>query len=457
MTRKTTWLAALLALAALARPAFAEGDPKVPHEKYVLPNGLEVILVQDKSAPLVAVSVWYHVGSGNEVVGKSGFAHLFEHMMFQGTKNTGEDMHFNFLRKIGASTVNGTTNKDRTNYFEVVPSNQLEVALWLESERMGYLLPVLTEKSLDNQRQVVRNERRQSYDNQPYSVERFKVHELLYPEGHPYRYITIGRHEDIEGAALADVRGFFKTWYVPSNATLALAGDFEIDQAKKLVEKWFGTFPASKKPKGREVAAPATASQRVTVQDPFAKLRRVRYAWHSPKMYAPGDAELDILADALGAGGTGRLYKILVHEKQLAQSVSVSQQSSQMSSMFSVSVDLKSDADMAAVEKIVDEELARVMKEPITQREFDRAVTGIEAGFVWGLESLLARTETLQAYNHFVGSPDYITQDLDRYRKTNAAKVREVAARVLPRPARVEVVTMPADKAPDKAPAKEGK
>jgi zinc protease len=451
-------LAVLLAASAHAQQALEPGessseangsaDPEIPFEKLTLPNGLEVILHQDQSVPLIAVSVWYHVGSGDETPGKSGFAHLFEHMMFQGTKNTGEDKHFEILREIGASNTNGSTNYQRTNYYEVVPSNQLEVALWLESERMGYLLPSVTEASLANQRDVVRNERRQRYDNVPYGKERFAINAALYPEGHPYRYLVIGRHEDIESASVEDVKNFFRKWYVPANATLAIAGDFEVAEAKRLVQKWFGSFPASQRPERRMVPAPALQKpERITLDDAFAKLRRVRYVFHSPALFAPGDAELDLLASALGKPGTGRLYKILVLERQLAQSVSVYQASAQMSSTFHVTVDLKPDADLAEVERILDEELERVRKEPITEREIARAIVSYESGFVWGLESLLARAEILQSYNHAFGDPDGITRDLDRYRKTTAAAVQAVAASVLDPQRRVEIVSMPASEA----------
>src|SRR6185312_6585768 len=210
----------------------------------------------DQSVPLVAVNVWYHVGSGDEVPGRSGFAHLFEHMMFQGSKNTGADAHFKILRQIGASNVNGTTNTDRTNYFEVVPSNQLETALWLESDRMGHLLDVLDKKELENQIDVVRNERRQSYDNRPYTRALFALYAALFPEGHPYRYLTIGKHEDLVAASVDDVKNFFRTWYVPANATLTITGDFELADAKKDVEKWFGSFPVSQKPAVVKIPTP---------------------------------------------------------------------------------------------------------------------------------------------------------------------------------------------------------
>ncbi|HTE51928.1 MAG TPA: pitrilysin family protein [Kofleriaceae bacterium] len=441
----------------LARPAAAD-DPVIKFERYRLENGLEVILHQDNRVPLVAVDVWYHVGSGDETPGRSGFAHLFEHMLFQGSKHVGDDRHFEVLKKIGASAVNGSTNTDRTNYFEVVPSHQLETALWLESDRMGYLLPKLTDASFHNQVDVVRNERRQNYDNVPYGRARFAVAEGLYPEGHPYRYLTIGRHEDLTAATVADVTAFYRKWYAPGNATLVLAGDFDTATARQLVQKWFGSFPRTERPAHHAPPVPTISRTRREVVDPFARLRRIEYEWHSPAFYAPGDAELDILAEALAAPGTGRLYKILVHQKQLAQSVAAYQASQQFSSFFAVSVLAKTDADLAAIERIIDEEIDRVRKEPITKREFDRSVINREAGFVWGLEELLARAERLQAYNHYVGRPDFITGDLDRYRTSSPEKVLAAAKKYLDQ-RRVEVLTTPgapgsAPTAPAAAPAK---
>tara|TARA_R110002096_G_scaffold42143_4_gene113604 strand:+ start:21276 stop:22634 length:1359 start_codon:yes stop_codon:yes gene_type:complete len=448
MYSKQTLAALGVALAlGFALPSTASAkDPELPFQKYKLDNGLEVILHQDKSVPLVAVNVWYHVGSGDETPGKSGFAHLFEHMLFQGSEHVGEDKHFDTLKNIGASGVNGTTNPDRTNYFEVVPSHEIETGLWLESDRMGYLLPLLNQKSLDNQIEVVRNERRQRYDNVPYGQTRFATAAALYPENHPYRYLTIGKHEDLTSSTLADVKEFYNKWYVPANATLVLAGDFEIPEAKRLVEKWFGTFPTTTKPQYVVPAFPEPKATRVEVQDEFAKLRRLDYVWTTPGIYKPGDAELDIVASALGRTGTGRLYKILVHEKQLAQRIAVYQASSNYSSTFTVSVTAKSGADLAEIEKIVQEEVAKVISGPVTKEEFDRALVGFESGYVWGLESLNARANRLQGYNHFLGNPDSITADLDRYRNTNVAAVQQVAAKYLVPERRVEILTVPAAK-----------
>lgn len=442
-------LMAVLALPALA--AQAADDPKIAHTKYVLPSGMEVILAPDPAVPLIAVNLWVHVGSGDEVPGKSGFAHLFEHMMFQGGKHAGEDQHFPVLRKAGATGVNGTTNTDRTNYYEQLPSNQVETGLYLESDRLGWLLDLLNQKSLDNQREVVRNERRQRYDNVPYGKERFELNKLLYPDGHPYRHLTIGLHEDLEHASLEDVSGFFRKWYVPSNTTLCLAGDFEPKAMQALLMKWFGSFPQVTKPTHVPPPLPTVAGPiQATVTDPLAKLERVHWAWHSPKSYAPGDAELDIAANALGNHGTGRLYKRLVHELQLAQTVSVYQASAQLSSSFHVIADLRPGVDRARVVAVLQEELDKIAKQPIDDKERNRAVIEVESSFVWALEGLNTRCEVLQGYNHFLGKTEAISLDLQRYRGATGTGVRDVVAKFLTNDKRVEVVTLVA--APAAAP-----
>ncbi|MBL0217477.1 MAG: insulinase family protein [Myxococcales bacterium] len=439
------------AKAGFRAPVPVAADPKIEFEKYTLPNGLEVLLVPDKSVPLVAVNVWYHVGSGNEVYGKSGFAHLFEHMLFQGSEHVGSDNHFDILKKIGVTDVNGTTNSDRTNYYEVVPSNQLETALWLESDRMGYLLlppknlkpgedaANFFGKSLANQIDVVRNERRQRYDNVPYGKTRFAVAQALYPEGHPYRYLTIGKHEDLTSAAVDDVKNFFKTWYVPANATIAIAGDFEAPAAKALVEKWFGKFPASTKPKIVAVAAPTIQTTETAITDGFAKLRQLQFVWHSPANFAEGDAELDIAASALSNEGPGRLYKELVY-KGLAQSVSAFQSGTGFSGTFNVVVTLRGDSDPAQIKKAVLAEVGKLGTENLTAKEIQRVIAGNEAGTIRRFETAFGKAETLQAYNHYLGDPNRVTWDLDRYRKTTADKIRATVARYLT-PDHVAIVT----------------
>jgi zinc protease len=432
-------------------PAIA-GDPKLAFEKYKLENGLEVILSPDPSVPIVSVNVWYHVGSGHETHGRSGFAHLFEHMMFQGSKHVGEDKHFDLLKKIGVTEVNGTTNPDRTNYYETVPSNQIETALWLESDRMGYLLqppmgktgkPVEFKDSLANQIEVVRNERRQNYDNQAYGKTRFAVAAALYPEKHPYRYLTIGRHEDLVAASVDDVKNFFKTWYVPANATIAIVGDFDVAATKILVEKWFGKFPKAAKPKPIAVPAPTIKATEVSVDDSFAKLRRIQFVWHSPANFSDGDAELDFIGNALGREGTGRLFKALVYDRPLAQSVSAGQGGSMFSGQFSITVTLRGEANVAEVKKIVMAEVAKIVAAPITDKEFARVIAANEDGTIRGLETTMGRAQLLQSYNHYLGDPDRITWDLDRYRKTTPDKIRAVAAKYLAFDRVVTAVTLP--------------
>jgi predicted Zn-dependent peptidase len=430
-----------LLLMAFVAVAHAD-DPKISFEKYKLPNGLEVILAPDNSIPIVAVNTWYHVGSGNEVPGKSGFAHLFEHMMFQGSKNTGHDAHFQILRKLGSNDVNGTTNTDRTNYFEVVPSNQLETALWLESDRMGHLLDILDSKEMANQIDVVRNEKRQNYDNRPYTKARLAMFGALYQEGHPYRHLTIGLHEDLVRASVDDVKKFFKTWYVPANATLAIVGDFDPAEAKKLVEKWYGPFPVSQKPAVVTVPPPTVRSQEITVDDDsFAKLQQVTFGWHSPAAYTPGDAELDFVADALSRDGVGRLYKTLVYDKQLAQSVRAGQSGQRFSGTFQVSVMLRRDADLATVKKIVLDEVARMTKENLTAQDLARVVAASESAVVYGLEDVNGRANMLQECNQVFGDPACITNDLDRYRKATAESIRATAAKYLTPDHMITVVT----------------
>jgi len=308
---------------------------------------------------------------------------------------------------------------------------------------MGYLLEKLTDKSLANQIDVVRNERRQRYDNVPYGKARFAQAAALYPEGHPYRYMTIGKHEDLEAASVVDVKGFFKTWYVPANATLTLTGDFDVPATKKLVEKWFGAFPKSQKPKVVPVPAPSVKTTEVTVDDEFAKQRQIAFVWHSPANFGEGDAELDVAANALTREGPGRLYKALVYERPLATSVGSYQYGSQFSGIFQVSVTLRPDANLDEVKKIVATEIARLGREPLTDKEIGRVLAGNEAMTIRSLESLLARGEMLQAYNHYLGDPDKITYDLDRYRKTNAEKIRATIAKYLLPDRMITIITNP--------------
>ena len=445
-------LAAALAVTLLAPNAVAADDPDrdlhLPFERYALANGLEVVLHPDPAAPEIAVNVWYHVGSGDEVVSKSGFAHLFEHMMFQGTKHTGNDVHFPILQEIGASEVNGSTTTDRTNYFETVPRHQVETALWLESDRMGYLLEALTEASFRNQVDVVRNERRQRYDNRPYGQARFATAKALYPEGHPYRYLTIGLHEDLERASLDDVRAFFRTWYVPANATLVVAGDFDPADMRALVEKWFGGLPKLPKPERRTVApTPLTAPVRVEQPDALAQLEQIQRTWLAPANLADGSFDVAAAGEVLGAQGWGRLYKRLVVVESLCSEVYAGYDGRAHSGEFILVARLKPGVARAKVTAILDEELARLASEPVSAAELRRVVVNTESEFIWGLEDLTARADQLQWFNHYTGDPGYASKYLARLRAVTPESL-QAAAKTWLGQAYVEVVTVPAAGAP---------
>ena len=410
--------------------------------QFKLDNGLTVLVQEDHTVPIVAIDVWYHVGSRDEVPGKTGFAHLFEHMMFQGSAHVADKMHFKYIQEAGG-TANGSTNTDRTNYFETLPSNFLETGLWLESDRMGFLLATLTKDKLDNQRDVVRNEKRQNYDNRPYGMAPKAIFETVYPPSHPYHHLTIGEHEDLERATLDDVKAFFKKYYSPANATLAIAGDVDVPTAKRLCEKWFGSLPATAPPdRGKLAPSPPvlTSEKRVQLEDRVS-LERVYIVWPSPPVFAPGDAELDLLASVLG-GKSGRLYKKLVYDTRLAQSVEIGQASAPLSSLFEVIVTLKPGHKAAEVLPLVDAELARVRTEAIGAAELDKARNEFESTFVFALMSGQQRADTLNRYAYFAGDAGFIDKDLARYRTASADGVRAWAQKTLG-PGRVIVTVSP--------------
>ena len=313
--------------------------PEIPFEKYTLPNGLQVILHEDHSISSVAVNVWYHVGSKNEKRGRTGFAHLFEHMMFEGSKHNPNE-YFELLEKVGAN-LNGSTSEDRTNYWEHLPANYLELALWMESDRMGFLLPAMDQKKLDNQIGVVKNERRQRYENQPYGRVYETMLEALYPHDHPYSWPVIGSMEDITAATLDDVKAFFQRFYTPNNASLCIAGDFEPARVKVWVEPYFGDIPPGPPLERIKTWIPKIdGKKRMEMRDRVA-LPRIYMAWHTPPLFKDGDAELDTLANILSSGKNSRLYKSLVYEKQIAQDVGAVQSSNEIGSIFEVIVTAK--------------------------------------------------------------------------------------------------------------------
>ena len=429
-----------------AQPAESSNAPTLEFEKYSLPNGLEVILSEDRRLPLVAVNLWYHVGPANEDPGRTGFAHLFEHMMFQGSKHVPGDSHFRLVEGAGGSTINGTTDFDRTNYFETVPSNQLELALWLESDRMGYLLDMVDQANLSNQQDVVRNERRQSVENQPYGIVEEALFHQLFPKEHPYYASVIGSHADIQAAKLEDVKNFFKLYYAPNNASLAIVGDIDKAEAKKLVEKYFGTLKQGKPvPKPNVQTPPITAERRAVVQD-RVELPRVYMAWLTPSIYKPGDADADIAANALGGGRASRLYKKLVYEQQIAQDVSVSQSSLMLGSVFQVMATARPGHTAEEIEKAIDEELARFRESGPDQTEVDRARNIYETRIIQGLENLGGFggvADRLNTNNHYLGDPGHLTDDLQRYRDTTPATVKAFTQQYLTPATRVVVHGVP--------------
>ncbi|MEO7775301.1 MAG: pitrilysin family protein [Steroidobacteraceae bacterium] len=433
-------------LSAAAAPITA---PKLEFEKYQLPNGLEVILVEDHRLPLVAVNLWYHVGPANERPGRTGFAHLFEHMMFQGSKNVPDDAFIAMLEGAGASDLNGTTGFDRTNYFETLPSNQLELALWLESDRMGFLLEKLDQEKLSNQRDVVRNERRQSRENAPYGLVEEALNHQVYPKGHPYHASVIGSHADIEAVRLSDVREFFKQYYGPNNASIAIVGDIDKSKVRALVQKYFGPLQAGPQvPRIDVKTPPITAEKRLTVTDKV-ELPRVYMAWLTAPIYKPGDAEADLTAEILGGSKASRLYEKLVYEQQIAQDVSVYQQSLMLGSMFNIEATAKPGVTPEALEKAINIELAAFRDKGPTQAEVDRARNTIVAQVVRGLETLGGFggvADRLNQYNHFLGDPGYLARDLERYQDATPAALRKFAAGDLTDNKRVVVYGVPGEK-----------
>jgi zinc protease len=406
-------------------------------ERRVLDNGLSVLVHEDRTCPIVAVNVWYHVGSKNERPGRTGLAHLFEHLMFEGSAHHDRG-YFQPLQAAGA-VLNGSTNTDRTNYWEVVPTGALELALWLESDRMGYLLPALTDAKFANQRDVVLNERRQNYENRPYGLAAMATVAALYPSEHPYHWLTIGSADDLRATTLDEVRAFFATHYHPANASLAIAGAVSPNEAFDLADRYFGeiaTGPALSHVNGY---AALPTEQRV-------ELPRLYLAWHSPAMFGPGDAELDLVADLLASGKTSRLYRRLVYEMRLATEVAAFQQSREASSFFQVIATAAPGHTLEEVERAVTEEIARFAREGPTAAELERVMAQAEAQFVYRLQTVGGfggKSDQLNAYNVFLGDPDFFARDLGRYLAATPQSLSAAASRYLASAPRVAVSVVP--------------
>lgn len=444
--------AASLLLAALCgpAPAAAPAAPPAPavhidYGKTVLPNGLEVILVEDHRLPIVAVNIWYHVGPANEAPGLTGFAHLFEHMMFAATRHVPRGMADSLLEGAGATDSNGSTDFDRTNYYDTVPSNQLELALWIHADRMGYLLDVLDQAALSNQQDVVRNERRQNIEDRPYGIVEEALYHTLFPKDHPYYADVMGSHADIQGARLADVREFFRRYYGPNNASIVIAGDIDKARTLALVRKYFGSFKRSEPVARRTVVTPPiTSERRVQVADRI-ELPRVFMGWLTPPAYHPGDAELDVLAQILAGGKSSRLYKTLVYDRQIAQEVNASQNSYGIASTFVVDVTARPGQPLRDIEAVVDGELAALRDNGPSEREVERARNMIETRLLAQIQKLGndGLANLVNRYNQYTGDPGYLQKDLERVGRVSAADVQRAARQYLQRNARAVVEGVP--------------
>ncbi|MGE0448583.1 MAG: M16 family metallopeptidase [Vicinamibacterales bacterium] len=418
----------------------------LPYTQFTLSNGLHVILHEDHSVPVVSVNVWYHVGSANEKPGRTGFAHLFEHLMFMGSGHVPPGEFDALLENAGGSN-NGTTDADRTAYWINVPSNALALALFLESDRMGYLLDTMTPQVVDAQRDVVKNERRQNVENRPYgTAEAVVLGEMLYPDGHPYHWPVIGYMDDLSAATYDDVAAFFKAYYAPGNASLVVAGDIDTEETREMIERWFSDVKAGPPlPLMPKPAARLDGVQKRTITDRI-QLPRLYLAWLTPPQNAPLDAALDIVADVLAGGRNSRLYKRLVYDMQIAQDVVAYQDSSALSSSFLIQATPQPGHTLDEIQRVIDEELTRLRTEPPTDRELQRAVNQIESSFYSRMERVGGfggKADQLNRYYTLTGNPDWFNEDLARYRALSPSDVQAAAAEMLPLDRRVELSVMP--------------
>jgi zinc protease len=412
----------------VAVPKGQRSLPPIPYTEFTLPNGLRVILHEDHSTPIVGVNVWYHVGSKNEQPGKTGYAHLFEHMMFQGSKGYDDD-YFKALQEVGGS-LNGSTNTDRTNYWELVPSNFVERALFLEADRMATLPDALTEAKLANQRDVVKNEKRQNYDNRPYGLVGARIAEILYPESHPYHWLTIGSLDDLTRASMDDIKAFFRRYYTPNNASLSIAGDFNSAEVRRLVEKHFGPIK-----RGPDVTVPVvtqptlTGTVRQGMEDRVSA-PQMTMVWHTVPALSKDEAALDVLAALLGRGRSSALYKSLVYDQQIAQQANANNNSRELAGTFNVTVTPRRGVSLDSVEKEVNKQIEAIKAKPPGASDLERAFNASEAAFIYSLQSVGGfggKSDQLNQYAIFTGNPGFFEQDLARYRVVTPADIQRVA------------------------------
>ncbi|PKL84106.1 MAG: insulinase family protein [Ignavibacteriae bacterium HGW-Ignavibacteriae-3] len=403
---------------------------KIDYEKYTLDNGLQVILYPDNSFPLVSVNIWYSVGSANEKPGKTGFAHLFEHMMFQGSENIPKEGHFRYIQEAGGS-LNGSTSIDRTNYYETVPANYWELPLWLESDRMGFMLGGLTQEKLDNQKDVVMNERRQSYENQPYGTAWEKLFSNLFPENHPYSWPTIGWMEDITKFELNEVKNFFRTYYSPNNASLVVGGNFDTNGMRNSIEKYFGDIQSGGKVPGITVPPKKNIETKKIIVEDSIQLPRIYLGFHTEKAFSKNDAALDILSDVLTSSKNARLQKSLIFEKQIAQDVYSFQYSARLDGSFIIISTAKPGITLESIKSEIMTEISKLISGGITDDEMLRAKNSLKSSYIYSLQKLDLITDHLNHYNYFLNEPDSFLFDLSRYENVTKEQVIEAAKKYL--------------------------
>jgi zinc protease len=418
----------------------------IPFTQHTLENGLRVILHEDHRLPMVAVNIWYHVGSKNEHPGGTGFAHLFEHLMFEGSQHYDRG-YFHPLQEAGAS-LNGSTNPDRTNYWEVVPTNALDLALWMESDRMGYLLPALTIQKFETQREVVLNERRQTYENRPYGLATMAVTAALFPPHHPYHWMTIGETADLKAATFEDVRAFFQSYYHPSNASLVVAGDIAAGEALERVRTYFEEIPPGPKPEPIDAVASLTSEKRLVLED-RVELPRLYLAWHSPAMFTEGDAEMDLLSDLIANGKVSRLYKSLVYERRIASEVMAFQNSRELAGFWQVVATAAPGHTLEELDEAIDRELSLLLDEGPTADEVERGHAQTEAQFVYRLQTLGGfggKADQLNAYSVFLKDPGFFERDLARYERVTGDDLHRAAIGYLSKDSRLALSVVPRGK-----------
>ncbi|CAN5810953.1 hypothetical protein BH23GEM6_BH23GEM6_17530 [soil metagenome] len=431
----------VLLLGLCAGPAIAQ-DVSIPHSIFELPSGLRLIVHEDHSTPIAQVNVWYHVGSGYEQPGRTGFAHLFEHIMFEGSAHVPRG-EFDRLLEAAGGRSNGTTNADRTNYFETVPANAVDLALWLEADRMGGLLETMSQQKLDIQRDVVKNERRQSYENRPYGGFWEAQAAALYPQGHPYSWTTIGSMEDLSAASLADVESFFRRFYVPNNAVISVAGAVNAEEVRATVERFFGWIPRGEEVQRPQIAIPAIdASRHLTLEDRVS-LPQYNAMWRTPEAYSADDAALGALAQILAGGKNSRLYRRLIYEEQIAQDVSAFNFSRLLSGDFFVRITARQGVELDRIQAAVLEEIARLAASPPSAEEEERVRNSMETEFVSALERVAGKADRLNEYLYYTGDAGFAQQDLQRFRSLTPADIQRVARDYLHGHNRVTISIVP--------------